>query len=270
MEQVFNPPVDVSWFQRMLDEACVDRGCQLRIEWCPRLTVARVIHPDGTRRDYAKYPILGGHFSKYVRGQTFVRAINGKLTAVGYQKTGGLVPPGVLLTDFALPDIVHENISIHQFVIERRLPDQSARRYHAEKQRLARVNLGFDLFGDFPKEGVWDFFDSVNEHRDGCCEAAEAGGASRCVGLYREPDHGDLERVRQSLKEWVEKPAYQNPMMAAELAGQVLTKDLIMGEELALLEILKDVRECSKLDKIAQERTRVTVGVNAPRHRTMY
>lgn len=270
MEQVFEPPVDVSWFQKELDLACRDRGCTLRIAWAPPLTVARVIRPDGITRDYAKYPILFGDFRSYVRGRYYVRPVGGKMVTIGYQKTGALVPPGVLHTDLAVTDIAHVNASIHQFVIERKLPDESAKRTHEEKQRLARMKLGFNLFPPFPKEGIWDWFDYINEHRDGCCEAAESAGIPRCVGLYREPDHGDLERVRAALKEWVEKPRYENPLMAAELAGQVRTKELIAAEDNALLEILKDVRECSALDKIAQERTRVSVGVNPPIHRTPY
>lgn len=270
MEQVFEPPCSVEWIQSELDAACVDRQCELRIAWAPRLTVARVIRPDGITRDYAKYPVLFGSFSKFVRGRWYVRTVNGKLTTIGYQKTGSeVIPPGVKLTDIALPDVVHINHSIHQFVIERKLPDQTARKTHTEKQQIAKMKLGFDLFGPFPEEGIWDWFDYINQHKDGCCDLAAERGV-HCVGLYREPNHDDLVRVRAALKVWSEQPAYKDPMMAAELAGQVRTRQLIEAQDDALLEILKEVRECEAIDKVAQERTRVIGGTKRPQHTTAY
>lgn len=281
-EQYYDPPVDTTWVQRELDDICRDAGCSLRIVWAPRLTIARVVRPDGTIRKYAKYPVLAGYFQTYSKGNYFVRFINltpydnkPKFVTVGYQKTGEMVPPNILQSDIALPDLVTVNPSIHQFVIERLLPEEPAKKYWEEKATLAKNNLGFDLFGPFPAEGVWEWFDDINHHppasppNPSCCDLAAEHGV-RCVGLYRDPNPEDLTRVRQAVQEWVNRPRYVYTDLAAEVAGAVRTKEILAYEDNALLETLKEVREGVALDKIAHERSRVTVGVNAPRHRREY
>ena len=95
--------------------------------------------------------------------------------------------------------------------------------------------MGIDGFGDFPREGWWEWFDDVSEHRDECCaegsqllaearfvlqeavraedrfaiaqaeqrvaelESAANVPDNNCRGRYREPDARDLEKVAQSL-----------------------------------------------------------------------
>lgn len=285
-EQYYDPPIDVSWFQAELDLMCRDAGCALRIVWAPRLTIARVVRPDGTIRKYAKYPILFGDFRVYTKGHYFVRFVapfdpfkkaSGKMNmiTVGYQKQGDLIPPGILQSDIALPDMVTVNPSIHQFVIERKLPDETAKRYWEEKAILAKNKLGLDLFGPFPPEGVWEWFDYIHQHppasppNPSCCELAADHGVM-CVGLYRDPDLEDLARVRQSVKTWVERPKYIYPDLAAVAAGVVRTKEILADKESALTAILQETREGQKLDDIAHARSRVVIGTNPPRHRREY
>jgi hypothetical protein len=278
IEEIYEPPIDTAWFQRELDAACRDTHCELRIVWAPRQVVARVVDRNGSIKEYKKYPVLFGSFMPYVRGRYYCRLVGEKMTTIAYQKVSdGVIPACVKMTDIALPDIVRVNPSIHIFVIERRLPDEAAKRIHEEKRRLAKSQLGFDLFGDFPHEGVWDWFDDISEHRGvqqggvevPCCEIAAAHGV-RCQGLYREPNHEDLERVRLALKRWLETLNLEDKTPLIEQGARDITGAIREYEDKELTSILIEARECENLDKLAHERTRVAIGVNPPIHRTPY
>lgn len=195
-----SPPCSTREFQKQLDTLCQGKNISLRIAWAPSLRVIKVVPENGrpVPKDFAKYPLVLNEQTPYVLGQFFKRNINGKMVTVGYQKQGGLVTGNVLPTDLVVPDIERVNHSMHLFVIEKRLPDAYAKKVHEKKRQLAIENLGFDLFGDFPQEGIWDFWSEISEHKEKCCEIAFAAGI-RCRGLYREPDARDLEAVQYAL-----------------------------------------------------------------------
>src|SRR5882762_5112426 len=166
MEQIYRPPCSVDWFQLELDKITQDKAPPMRIRWAPTLTVAKVISNDGTERSYAKYPLLFGAFAVYQRGIQYVRQTRKGRVVVGYQKTGdSVIPAGVRLTDIGLADMAYVNPSAHMFVIERKLPNDVARRIHDEKREMAIIQLGLDIFGAFPEEGHWDWFMDIAEHR---------------------------------------------------------------------------------------------------------
>lgn len=288
MEQVYEEPCDIRWFQSELDKLTRNTGESLRIVWAPKQVLARVVNagtgeslgyrPEDTRtREYAKYPVRFGDFVDFVRGQKYYRRVDleskSQWVEIAYQKAGTVIPEGVLLTDIAVPDIAHVNPSIHIFVIERRLPDHLAKPTHEQKRILSIINTGIDLFGAFPDEGIWDFFDEISEHRhvsesDTCCSIA-AQHEVVCQGLYREPNQSDIERVRQSLAIWMErKRANMKPVV--DQAARDLTEKMKQWEWNAKREIFLDLQECNKLNEIAQGRTRVVGGVNPPRHRKAY
>ena len=112
---------------------------------------------------------------------------------------------------------------------------------------MSREKLGFDLFGPFPDEGIWDWFDDLNAHYDGCCDLAAEHNVT-CVGLYRPPDHSDLIRVRAAVKAWSDRPRLEYTDLAAEQAAVVRTKELLYAEDAALTAIYQEVRSNALLD----------------------
>ncbi len=199
--EITAPPCSVEWFQKRLDEACLDHNLELRIVWPPSLVVARIVR-DKQVRVYKKYPLIKeGEFNSYVKGHYFYRRSekSSRLRVVGYQPIGKLVPQNIRPTDLVEPDIEQVNHSIHIWVFEKKRPDEEARREHAIKRRLAMRELGIDIFGDFPPEGVWDWWEDISIHENGCCEMAQPEGI-RCRGLYREPNEEDLENVRRAIQ----------------------------------------------------------------------
>jgi hypothetical protein len=288
-EQIYEAPCNTDWFQAELDSLALDSGEHLRVVWAPSQTVGRVVKafegeslgylPEETRtRTYAKYPVRFGDFADYVRGQRYFRRVRinreWKFIEVGYQKSGEVIPGGVQLTDIAVPDIVHVNPSIHIFVIERKLPDDYAKPMHEEKRILGIIKTGVDLFGPFPAEGIWDFFDEISEHRqvsvsDTCCTVA-AQHEVVCQGLYREPNSHDLERVKLSLARFKERQAKADWGPIKEQAARDLQKSMADYERETKKALYDELHECQRLDEIAQTRSRVVAGVNPPRHRTAY
>lgn len=182
-------PCSVESFQAELDRACRDNAIQLRIKWAPSL-IARKIGP----RTFKKYPDPLGQFDPYLKGYYFIR----DKRVVGYQKIGGIIQGDVKDTDIVQPHIEYEQPAIALWIIEQKLQDQVARREHAKYRELIRQQVGFDAWGPFPEEGWWNWFDDISQHKDGCCDRAEAAQI-RCRGVYREPDASDLEKVRQAL-----------------------------------------------------------------------
>lgn len=263
MEQIYTPPCNVDWFQAELEKITADKAPPMRIQWAPLLTVAKVISNDGTERKYAKYPLLSGEFISYQRGIRYVR--NG--ITVGYQKTtDSVVPQGVKLTDVAVADWAYVNPSAHIFVIERKLPNDSARKIHEEKREMAIIQLGLDIFGPFPKEGHWDWFMDIAEHRFemqggvrvSCCETARNGGASYCRGLYRSPSNRDLREVRRAVAFWLEriqgheKDANYQDKMAEGLRATVRKRD-----RAKLIDHLKRAEQEDRLRVAYEHSTRV-------------
>lgn len=270
IEQIYEPPFDTRRFQKQLDAISKGRNISLRIIWAPRHYVAKTIDRNGSKRRFARYPILFGDFRDYVKGRRYWRKIGKDLVEVAYQKIeDAVIPSNVLLTDISTPDIVHVNPSVHLFIIEKRLADEKAKPIHEEKRRLAWTNLGFDLFGNFPKEGVWDCLLEISEHRDGCCEMAAQYG-TRCLGLYREPDERDLQRIRKTIQAWEAMPNVEDKTMLIEQGARDITDAIEKYEDEELTSILQEARECEELDKIAQGRTRVDLASNPPIHRTSY
>lgn len=275
IEETYNPPCDVSWFQAELDRACAryaERNVKLRIAWAPQQVVVRYLDAQGNSREYKKYPILTGYFDEWIEGYAYMRRVNGKLERIAYRKNGNnIIPPNVRLTDVAIVDARRVNPSIHIFVIEKRVADHIARPTHEEKRLLALVNPGFDLFGPFPSEGVWDWLTDVSEHRDGCCVMAGERGIY-CHGLYRPPDGRDLERVQRALQLMEESGVLDHedhtPMI--ERGAKNLTQEINRNKELELIEVMKEGRELDALDEIARSGSRIAMGINPPRHRTAY
>ena len=278
MRDIFEPSISMAPFQAQLDAAVKNYpGVRLRLEWAPRLTECKVIDRSGNTRVYRKYPLLGMETREYHVGNYFRR--DGKVIA--YERTGqyvpvahaqGLVvvaPPNVRATDLVVPHLERVNHSVHLFVIEKQLPDDYAREQWAKKRELSRAQLGIDIFGSFPQEGVWTWFDDISEHHSDCCEIAEGIGV-RCQGLYREPDARDLENVRAALKEWDDRKSLADNTPLIEQAAKDYAGSQKAWEDNERLNILKEARECSALDKIAHERTRITGGVNPPLHRSAY
>lgn len=261
-------------FQAQLDAAVKNYpGVKLRLEWAPRLTEARVIDKQGNLRVYRKYPLLGMETREYHVGTSYRR--NGKIIA--YQKMGGLMPPNMKLGDMAIAHFERVNHSVHIFVIEKKLPDDYARQEWEKKRALSRAKIGADIFGPFPQEGVWVWFDDISEHRlvNGsatCCDiAATAGkGGVRCQGLYREPDARDIENVRAALKDWDSRKNLVDSTSLIEQAARDYTAAVEEWEGKEMLAILQETRELTNLDKIAQEKTRVIGGTKRPLHTTPY
>lgn len=278
IEQIYEPPSDTRWFNRALQKICRGRSIELRLEWMPRLFVAKTIDSDGNQRNYAKYPLRSGEFSCDHLGNRFYRDLgDGKRICTGYQKAGGVVPVGVLLTDIALPHIEYVNPSYHLYVIERRLPDERAKAVHEQKRRLAMANLGFDLFGDFPREGIWDWVGNISSHcgvmqpsgvEMTCCEIA-AQNEVICEGIYREPNQKDLDAVREMLTRWEAIPTSDTDSLIDQ-AIRDRTQGLLAEKDASLRERLQEARESEQIDLIAHARTRVVLGTNAPLHRTTY
>lgn len=195
-------PISVKWFQERLDKLRRGRSIDLRVAWAPSLHTTRFIPINGrlVQRDYAKYPLVGKLTERdYVRGHRFYRIVDGKPLQVGYQKVNGLVEGNVKPDDWVEPDYEHLNPSIQIFVVEVKRPDEYARKVHERKRYLSQVNQGVDLFGDFPTEGVWDWWADISEHREQCCEMAQIVRVD-CRGLYRPPDERDLQDVERALR----------------------------------------------------------------------
>lgn len=251
-------PCDIRWFQAELDRICRDKGVKMRITWAPDQAVARLVE-DGRTLEYAKYPLLFGEFVDYQKGQWYRRKIGDKWRTIAYQKAGDLIPAGVTVSDLAVPDIVRVNPSADIWVIERKLPDQYARKVHFEKTQLARESLGVDdLFGGFPEEGYWDWFDDVSEKRDGCCEMAKRAGAAFCYHLYREPNANDLWRVRMAVKKWQDTIAGRadKRSLQAQAARDMVAADKEQTSK-ALDELLYGARGEDRLMRMGLEKTRV-------------
>lgn len=213
-------PVNVSWFQRELDQITRDHNLVLRLVWAPSLTVARIID-GGEERVYKKYPLIEDQFAEFVIGWRFHRRNHkGRSRVVGYQKVGELVPAHIRPTDFAIPHIERVHPSLHLWVIEKQLDDWYARRMHAQKRKLAQKELGIDLFGEFPKEGVWDEWKVLGEHRQGCCDIA-LSQKIRCRGLYRDPDETDLQEVRQAVAARAAIPASDQDALIEQAAKDI-------------------------------------------------
>jgi len=267
MLDIYEPPISTAWFQKQLDaiHAAFPGSVKLRVEWAPRLIEAKVIDRAGNQRIYRKYPLLGMETHEYHVGNYFRR--RGKIVA--YQKVGELIPPNVRVTDIAVPHIERINHSVHLFVIEKKLPDEYARKMWADKRTISRSKLGMDIFGPFPSEGVWTWFDDISEHRlinesETCCDVAERASV-RCQGLYREPNGADLDRVRQAFQAHEQRSA-----MRDEQEVRDHTAAIVDWEANQRLEILKEARECERIDKLAHEKTRVIGGTSKPLHTTPY
>jgi hypothetical protein len=56
IEQQYDPPISLRWFQRQLDRLTRNTPIQLRIEWAPRLFIAKTIDKQGYKRNYPEVP----------------------------------------------------------------------------------------------------------------------------------------------------------------------------------------------------------------------
>jgi len=265
MDNIYEPPANVEWFQKELDRASLayPGAVRLRIVWAPAQFECRFVW-QGQPRNYQKYPLLGWQTQLVHLGDYWVRG----RYVIAYQKASDrLKPANVREGDFIIPHMERVHPSLHIWIIEKQLPDEYARAEWDKKVKLAEKNLGKNIFGEFPKEGRWEWFDDIARHHSGCCEMAADRNVS-CRGLYREPDHGDIERVRAALEHEANLPEDRTSLI--EQTARDLTKQCEDWEALARLEILQEVRECKKLDDIAQERSRVSIGVNPPIHRSRF
>lgn len=264
MRDVLAPPISTAAFQRQLDLVTRDHPVKLRIVWAPRRVEAHVIDRAGNERVYRKYPLLGTETRTYHIGTSYRR----KGTIIAYHRMGDPVPWNVWPTDLAVAHIERVNHSIHIFVIEKRVPNEYARSQWEKKRELSRAKIGVDIFGPFPSEGVWDWFDDISTHHSGCCDMAAKRGV-RCAGLYREPDDGDLERIKAAMRVWESRQRADATLLQEQEASD-MTAALEQREANERLLLLQEIRECAALDKIAQERTRVIGGTKRPQHTTAY
>lgn len=278
IEQQYEPPINMRWFQNQLNRLTRGTTIELRLEWAPRLFIAKTIDAEGYKRNYPKYPLRYGFFEQWHLGNHFYRDLgNGHRVGVGYQKQGGLVPSNILPSDIAVADFEYRSPSVEIFVIEQRLPDTQAKPIHEQKRRLAKAQLGFDLFGEFPPEGVWDWRYNIAEHRGvqqggvevPCCDTSDFYGVI-CEGVWREPDRKDLAQVTRAVEEWKSEHSREDRHLYIEqvVRDEVATTDRV--KEFVLIDLMREGRELDALDEIAKTRSRVAMGTNAPQHRTAY
>lgn len=270
IQEIYATPCDISWFQAQLDRLCsryVGR-VRLRVAWAPQLVETLATDARGNTLQFKKYPVLDGYFDEWIEGYAYVR--NG--VGVAYQKNGdSLTPPGVKITDIAVADYRRINPSVHLFVIEKLVDEESATSDAADKRRMSLQELGFDIFAAERSGERWDFLSFISEHRDGCCDLA-ADREIQCHGLYRPPDSRDVERVREGLRQMeasgVLRDGDRTDLIERRATETAQTIDRLRNLE--LIDVLKEVQEEARLDEIAQTRSRVTGGVNPPLHRKPY